>query len=197
MAPLGCHGQGKSSLMKRNLATMQTVVQGVKTPTFQFTMVQHNGTFFRPQLKKKLFVSERFSKSYQIYFCFRSNLLNSERKKVFSLRRNKKILTSWYLIQKQSNKWLLIPLPWFPSSPDLSLSSWLLPQCIFRVNWRMVYSLSLKCKNLAVSRCVMKLYFLKKLITCFGCNNSTALKQILQLYGCHWINFHLLAASIL
>ena len=90
MAPLGCHGQGKSPLMSRNLATMQTVVQGAKTPTFQFTMVQHNGTFFRPQLKKKFFVSERFSKSYQIYFCFRSNLLNSGRKKSFFAEKEQK-----------------------------------------------------------------------------------------------------------
>ena len=54
MAPLGCHGQGKSPLMSRNLATMQTVVQGAKTPTFQFTMVQHNGTFFQATTQEKI-----------------------------------------------------------------------------------------------------------------------------------------------
>ena len=60
--------------------------------------------FFRPQLKKKFFVTERFSKSYQIYFCFRSNLLNSEREKVISLRRNKKFWHRGIWYKSKSNQ---------------------------------------------------------------------------------------------
>ena len=63
--------------------------------------------FYRSQLKKKFFVTERCSKSYQIYFCFRSNLLNSERKKFFRWERTKKFWHRgiWYKSNQINDFW--------------------------------------------------------------------------------------------
>ena len=76
--------------MKRNLASMRTVVQEAKTPTFQFTMVQHNGTFFQATTQEKILCDWTIFKKLSNLFLLSQQLIEFRKKKSFFAEKEQK-----------------------------------------------------------------------------------------------------------